>query len=360
MRPMYLISMKKETALLGIILIRLFFLNAGQTGWLVPYIDEVNIKIDGNIEGNEYPFQMTHESTGIRVYLAHDGEKLYVGLAYHGIGWVSIKFGQMGSYKNEIIATVQGSTNVVIEDRVITMHGSKRDVVQNIIQAAGKQNPGYTYIEFNYPLASGDEEDLNMVPGETYNFELAYQSSSDDFDTPATASGSGLMTLEEVKTTVFNLKLPDFDMVFPSPTDYGMNDDLYTAANKYCTKSANPNQIRAGGPLINPGGFWETNGAIFNQNRKGVYVSLTFQGKTFTPRFGHEDYAVILIRRTTGGVTINVGGITRYGTRAGLLYLVYHYTDWGRVKLGKILLRWQDTNGNGKVDINEISVVTKS
>ncbi len=79
---------------------------------------------------------------------------------------------------------------------------------------------------------------------------------------------------------------------------------------------------------------------------------LRINGTKFSANFGSEDYGIIYLKCEDGYLTIRVAGLTRYGTRAALLYLL-SYPD---VVNGKILiiLGWKDSNSDRKVELEEV------
>ncbi len=81
-------------------------------------------------------------------------------------------------------------------------------------------------------------------------------------------------------------------------------------------------------------------------------LSLWVNGTKYTASFGSEDYGVIYLTCEDGHLTIRTAGLTRYGTRAALLYLLNNPEDVD----GKVLivLGWKDTNSDGKVELGEI------
>ncbi len=118
--------------------------------------------------------------------------------------------------------------------------------------------------------------------------------------------------------------------VVPSPVDRAglSNSSLAT------------NLIFVGGPAVN---WWPYNPFKVNGNyRLDVGGSI----------FGKMDHAVILVKRCGGFNFVWAGGLTRYGTRAALLWL-----SSGR-KAGPITyLEWRDLNGNGSVELKEVREV---
>ncbi len=84
-------------------------------------------------------------------------------------------------------------------------------------------------------------------------------------------------------------------------------------------------------------------------------LNLWINGTRFSASFGSEDYGIIYLKCRNGYLTIKVAGITRYGTRAALLYLLSNPEEVNGKTL--VVVRWMDTNSNGKVELGEVSPV---
>ncbi len=93
-----------------------------------------------------------------------------------------------------------------------------------------------------------------------------------------------------------------------------------------------------GGPMINKEITWESYGIKFFV-RGGHYVGFTFRGKDYVADYGKKDYAIIIY--DCESMRVWVAGITRYGTRAGLLWLLSN-PDYVAEK-GLVLVRWEGT-----------------
>jgi hypothetical protein len=154
--------------------------------------------IDGAIASGEYRHTMTDPTTGISVFWQNDAAILYVGLVSPGTGWVGIGFDpdvRMQGADILIAAVVAGA--LVIQDQfgvAQTFHSS--DAQQNIIQAAGTESNGSTFIEFARPLSSGDSVDKALTPGQAVTIILAVQQSDDSFTARHTARMTSTITLD--------------------------------------------------------------------------------------------------------------------------------------------------------------------
>ena len=100
-----------------------------------------------------------------------------------------------------------------------------------------------------------------------------------------------------------------------------------------------------GGPIANPHAAkpLEEAGIKFEGN------VMKIGGKEYVSTWGKIDYGVVLL----SGNNLYVAGITRYGTEAALQYIL----GKAGIMESLIVVKWEDTNGNGKVDSEEISLV---
>jgi hypothetical protein len=104
--------------------------------------------------------------------------------------------------------------------------------------------------------------------------------------------------------------------------------------------------IVVGGPLANPNSISvaEKSGVSFGRD----YMKIN--GSIYRSEWRHVDYALILIK----GETMYVMGTHRYGTKAALLWL-----SKSPLFDSYVIIKWMDVNGNGDVDMEEISEVVR-
>jgi hypothetical protein len=104
--------------------------------------------------------------------------------------------------------------------------------------------------------------------------------------------------------------------------------------------------IVVGGPLANPNSISaaEKSGVSFGRD----YMKIN--GSIYRSEWRHVDYALILIK----GEAMYVMGTHRYGTKAALLWLSKNplFNSYA-------IIKWMDVNGNGDVDMEEISEVAR-
>jgi len=155
--------------------------------------------LDGRIDELEYRNGMTDAETGMSVHWQNDDSVLYAGLVSPGTGWLAIGFGPERQMQgaNIIIAAIDDG-NLVIEDHygnAPTSH--RRDVGDHVIQAAGSEAEGRSILEFAIPLASGDEQDVDLEPGSEVVIILAYHGSNDRLTMRHTARSTASILLDE-------------------------------------------------------------------------------------------------------------------------------------------------------------------
>ncbi|MDK2384615.1 MAG: hypothetical protein QI199_07400, partial [Candidatus Korarchaeota archaeon] len=131
--------------------------------------------------------------------------------------------------------------------------------------------------------------------------------------------------------------------------DRSLNADIISKIDAPFTSSGAV--IRLGGPAVDPS--W-LNGEDFKFiQRSGVFVGIRVGNRTYISSFGDTDYSLIERMKCGNFTFYRVAGVTRYGTRAGLLWLVNK-----GVSNRLTLLEWTD-DGNGAVELSEIKEVVK-
>ena len=142
----------------------------------------------------------------------------------------------------------------------------------------------------------------------------------------------------------------DLEVVGPK-TDIEMNADLSSLFKSFGSAKGT-NQIILGGPAVNPS---YNSGIEFLKSEKGYYSGINVNGTEYWVQYGTRDYAVVDISHIGGGIYITAAGVTRYGTRAALLWLANNLPLLGE---GTYVLNWID-NGNGEVELSEIGIIYK-
>ena len=140
----------------------------------------------------------------------------------------------------------------------------------------------------------------------------------------------------------------EFEVIGPQ-TDLSMNSDISSKFKAFGTASG-VNRIVLGGPAVNPSYNADVE---FLKSQRGFYSGLKVNGTEYWVSYGSSDYAVVTISKVGGGTYIVAAGVTRYGTKAALLWLSENLPLLGE---RTYVLSWID-DGDGKVEINEVGMV---
>jgi len=154
--------------------------------------------LDGVIEEMEYRNEMIDTGTGMSVFWQNDGSNLYVGLVAPGTGWLSIGFGPKNRMQGANILIAAIAAELTIEDHYgNTPTSHRRDDVDHIIQAAGRETDGISTLEFAIPLDSADDQDVPLAPGSEVVIILAYHASNDGLTARHTARSTTSIALDK-------------------------------------------------------------------------------------------------------------------------------------------------------------------
>ncbi len=138
---------------------------------------------DGVVYAGEYRNSLYDPQTGMSLFWQNDAATLSVGLVSPGTGWLGVGFGNRpGKAGSNIILGAITDRGVTIQDA----YGASRvvhlaDSASSILAYGGSEEAGQSTLEFAIPLASGDSQDVALVPGQTVQVILAYQATSDSF-----------------------------------------------------------------------------------------------------------------------------------------------------------------------------------
>jgi len=158
--------------------------------------------VDGFVGHDEYDREL--RLGGMVVHWSNDEELLWMALVAPATGYVTVGFDPVNRKvgANYIIGYVKDG-ETVIRDHVGTrgnLHDADINVggVDNLLATAGSEIDGVTILEFVIPLDSGDSKDRPLIPGKTYEIQVAYQSNRDDFISWHSRHGIGEFTLDAV------------------------------------------------------------------------------------------------------------------------------------------------------------------
>ena len=160
----------------------------------------IPVAIDGVVFPGEYAHRT--DAGGFEVHWSNDINFLRVGLVSPGTGYVAIGFDPDHRMKgaNFILGAVEDGRvmmrddygNGSVDHTADTLLGGTND----ILEAAGREEEGWTTVEFVIPLATRDAMDRTLVPGETYDILVAYHDTSDSFAARHSRRGSGTIRLD--------------------------------------------------------------------------------------------------------------------------------------------------------------------
>ena len=156
--------------------------------------------IDGIIYAGEYAHNTS--AAGFEIHWTNDAHTLRVGLISPAEGYLAIGLDPVHRMEgaNYILGAVVDGRATVRDDFGTGPVAHAPDVARggksDILESAGCEVEGKTYLEFVIPLDSGDAMDKVLVPGQSYKVLIAYHLTSDDFDAWHSRRGSGTITLD--------------------------------------------------------------------------------------------------------------------------------------------------------------------
>ncbi len=159
---------------------------------------EVPPQLDGSGEGfTAEPFN----AAGADIYLAHDGEMLYVHLEAEVEGWVSVGFNTQGGGMdgaNMILGYLADGVPAYRDD---VGQGRRHSEIgsPSVEEFYFSNEGGLTVMAFSYPLIFPDGEGYaleELSAGETYTMIVAVHNSSYDISSPHSSRGSVNFTVE--------------------------------------------------------------------------------------------------------------------------------------------------------------------
>jgi hypothetical protein len=153
---------------------------------------------DGLIYANEYRNSLYELTTAMSLFWQNDATNLYVGLVSPGTGWAGVGFsnrtGKPGA--NIILGAVANGAVTIQDNYGVTKELHLVDRASSLLALGGSETNGETTLEFVIPLASGDSQDVSLVPGQTVAVILAYQATKDSFTAEHTRYSQLQITLD--------------------------------------------------------------------------------------------------------------------------------------------------------------------
>lgn len=155
-------------------------------------------KADGVLGDNEYLNEMAYGDYEVR--WTADESNIYFGIKAKTEGWLSIGLNPSSRMKDADMifgAVSNGQTSVSDQFSTGTFGPHSPDTElggsDDVLESGGREDGGFTIIEFSRALNTGDSYDNILTKGTT-KIIWAY-GSSDDFDRQHTSRGSGEITL---------------------------------------------------------------------------------------------------------------------------------------------------------------------
>jgi len=125
---------------------------------------------DGVLEENEYLGEMGYGNFEIR--WLKDDENAYFGIRVKTDGWVAVGFSPSDRMKDADMVlgfVIDGQTTVTDQFSTGTFGPHVADVelggTDDILESGGREDGGFTTIEFSRPLRTGDQNDNDLSPG---------------------------------------------------------------------------------------------------------------------------------------------------------------------------------------------------
>ncbi|NIN52846.1 MAG: hypothetical protein GTN80_07135 [Nitrososphaeria archaeon] len=160
-------------------------------------------KADGVIEENEYADKVTLADGKLTINWRSDDEYLYMALKSQTSGWVAIGFEPSVRMKDaDMIFGLVKEGKVTVLDLYSTgvtgPHPPDEQLggTNNIVEYGGKEENGFTTIEFKRKLDTGDEYDNSLTKKGDVSFIWAVADTDDSTMKHNIARGSGKITLK--------------------------------------------------------------------------------------------------------------------------------------------------------------------
>jgi hypothetical protein len=159
-------------------------------------------KADGLIDDREYPHSSSL-SDRFTIYWRNDNQFLYMALEGETSGWVAIGFEPTNRMKDAdmVFGWVENGQVTILDLYSTGTTGphppdDQLGGTNDIIESDGKEENGYTIIEFKRRLNTGDEYDNSLLPDSEVTF-IWSMSNEDDFAVKHNIdTGSGKIKLD--------------------------------------------------------------------------------------------------------------------------------------------------------------------
>jgi hypothetical protein len=159
-------------------------------------------RADGVIEDGEYAAGVVFSGGKCAVHWKTDGEYLFMAVKGETTGWVSIGFEPSRAMKDAdmILGWIAGGEATVLDLYSTGAYGphppdEELGGTDNILEHGGKEENGYTVIEFKRKMNTGDGYDTAFIRGKTIAIIWGI-AESDQLSAKHTARGTGELTIE--------------------------------------------------------------------------------------------------------------------------------------------------------------------
>jgi hypothetical protein len=139
--------------------------------------------VDGSIAEGEYANTLTHEESGTVLHWTVEDDMVYFGFTMEARGWVGIGWGdEIVNRKagfDVLIFTMDGDMPVALDMFQASARGEPvLDTAEggsnSLVEFAASRDGDLWTVEFVRPLATGEETDVDIVPGDEMVFMLGH------------------------------------------------------------------------------------------------------------------------------------------------------------------------------------------
>jgi len=157
-------------------------------------LNTVNVKIDGQVEADEYPTNFVDSQTGIGVSWVSDGKLLYVALQSPAQGWVAIAFGNSKIRGTAMFIGYHKPGGGRVDEHGGSWVSTHKPIDKpSLVNFATGANPTGTVIEFTMPLSLSNGQVI--VPGQPMSYVLAYHKKKTSFKGRPSKKSPGTLLL---------------------------------------------------------------------------------------------------------------------------------------------------------------------
>ncbi len=144
--------------------------------------------VDGTIGDGEYANTLAHEESGAVLHWTVDGLTLHMAYTlpsdgWAGIGWLGVQTNRKAGADEQIV-TMENDAPVVLDYFQTGARGEPaRDTEEggtnSFTESIANHADGVWTVEFTRPLATGEETDVDIVPGVPMNLLIAHSAVMD-------------------------------------------------------------------------------------------------------------------------------------------------------------------------------------